>query len=326
MWSQTLNVGSKITYRTSGVHLNRAYQILEILNRQRPVSYFASRVGNLAFSMDGVGTKIDLLASAGLDWVSGWDAVAMNANDLLCVGAEPLWFLDYFCQGALDKKVFHGALKGMNRALKVLGAELVGGETAEHPGMFRKDSHYDIAGCLIGSVPAWSRDLGQILVKEGDILLGLASSGPHANGFSLIRKILPDSKFPKEVLAPTELYHPKVWPLLENSQTRKSLDGLVHITGGAFLEKMPRALPVHLAAKIEKGSWPVPPVFDFLRGRARLSFAQALGVWNMGIGFVLICNPAGVSLISRALAKKRFKFWPIGEIVKCVGNRQVMFG
>ncbi len=312
----------KTAYAKSGVDLGRAHQILKLIDKQNPISYFASTVkapssfGRLAFSVDGAGTKIDLLDKFGLHRVSGWDAVAMNANDLLCAGAKPLWFLDYFVQGKLDKKVFAQVLKGINKALKVLRADLIGGETAEHPGLFTCEASYDIGGFLVGTTPE-KITVGPKQARAGDVLLGLASSGPHANGFSLIRKTLGSrdvARHKNALLAPTRLYHPMIFPLLSNKKFKGAIHSIAHITGGAFVEKIPRALPKGLGANLVKDSWPVPAVFKMLCRRAGLSFEEAIGVWNMGIGLVLICDADRYSELQRYFKGQGIGCWKIGHV------------
>ncbi|MBI4064352.1 MAG: phosphoribosylformylglycinamidine cyclo-ligase [Elusimicrobia bacterium] len=310
----------KISYSSSGVHLGAAYDILKTVAKTsgEPVQYFASVVETgggrrLAFSADGVGTKIELLAKLKLDWISGWDCVAMNANDLLCVGAKPLWFLDYYAQGKLDKKVFGEVIRGMNKALGEIGGKLIGGETAELPGFFASPGAYDVGGFLVGEIAPGIR-LGPERVKPGDLLIGISSSGPHSNGFSLIRKAVSFAEIKKRaktMLAPTRLYHADVYPFLADPQLGQAIHSLAHITGGGFKEKMPRAINQDCRAVFYPESWNVPPIFGYLKKKTGLKDQELLGVFNMGIGFVLIADPtARQKILSRLGSEARV----IGEI------------
>lgn len=267
----------------------------------------------LAFSADGTGTKTEILRRLGLDWISGWDCVAMNANDLLCAGAQPKWFLDYYAQGRLDRKVFERVILGIKKALKVLGADLIGGETAELPGVFAEPGIYDVAGFLAGTVAAGMRP-NPNTVRPGDLVIGLPSAGPHSNGFSLIRRALswPDiRRWAKELAAPTKLYQPLVLPLLRNGKIRPAIRSLAHITGGGFVEKLPRAMGPQYQAVLRWGSWPVAPVFEFLRKKTNLTPEESCGVFNMGIGFSLIVAPDRWPLLSKHISGPSFV---IGEI------------
>ncbi|MBI4369531.1 MAG: phosphoribosylformylglycinamidine cyclo-ligase [Elusimicrobia bacterium] len=294
---------SKVSYSAGGVNLKSAYNILKTISKStgKSIRHFgsvveASHLGNgagpyrLAFSCDGVGTKIEILRRLKLHWISGWDAVAMNANDLLCVGARPLWFLDYYAQGRLQQGHFKGVLNGMQRALKEIGAELIGGETAELPGMFAEDAAYDISGFLAGVAEPTS--LAVNTINPGDLLVGLPSSGPHSNGFSLIRKIIGWSDIKSQrnsLLAPTKLYHRMVYPLI--AEVSSGIKSVAHITGGGFMEKLPRSLPVKYRAVLNRKSWREPAIFKWLRAKAGLSFEEAAGVWNLGIGLVMVVDP-----------------------------------
>lgn len=314
----------KIGYGQSGVSLGRAYQILNSLAASAPLHHFASIVDfnggsgcrKLAFSADGVGTKIELLRDFGLDATSGWDCVAMNANDLLCTGARPLWFLDYYAQGRLRPQVFNRVLGGMREALKVIGASLIGGETAELPGIFVRPEGYELAGFLVGEVEPLCRHWAVRCTQPGDLLIGLPSCGPHANGFSLIRKVLKPKeikRYAKELLAPTRLYHPDLKKIFSSKKLAHFVHAVAHITGGGFFEKLPRALGGDCAAVIEVGTWPVPPIFELIQEKARLGFTEMMGVLNMGVGLVLVINPAGLKPLRQALPAPVFT---IGKVAK----------
>ncbi|MBI2069361.1 MAG: phosphoribosylformylglycinamidine cyclo-ligase [Elusimicrobia bacterium] len=310
----------KVGYGASGVHLSSAHALLKDIARQtkQPISHFASVVSfdgfRLAFSADGVGTKVELLRASGLNWISGWDAVAMNANDLLCVGARPMWCLDYYAQGRLNRRVFGQVLHGLNKALDVLGARLVGGETAELPGLFHRPEVYDVACFLTGTIA--DHGLNPRKIRPGDVLVGWPSAGPHANGFSLIRKILTGSEVrarAKELLAPTRLYEREIRPLLADQKTKGMIRSLAHITGGGFIEKLPRAMNENCRAVLRWGSWPVPSVFGYLQKKSNLNHQEACGVWNMGIGLVAVIGQESWPKLARRLGDQVV---PIGEITR----------
>ncbi|MBI4669407.1 MAG: phosphoribosylformylglycinamidine cyclo-ligase [Elusimicrobia bacterium] len=330
----------RVAYASSGVHLGDAYELLKTITQttKRPITHFASIVPlkldfrlqtsdfRLAFSADGVGTKSEILRLLGRNWVSGWDCVAMNANDILCAGAAPLWFLDYYAQGRLDKKIFKQVLSGIQKAVVFLGAVLVGGETAEMPGLFKMPEAYDVAGFLVGKISP-PVAVGPDFVKPGDLLVGLKSSGPHSNGFSLIRKVLTFKEIKRHADAlcrPTRLYHNLVYPHLfpsplegdgrvrGPSKNFQFIHSLAHITGGGFAEKLARAIGPSCRAIVNLGAWKVPPIFRFIQDKAGLSDEKMCGVLNMGIGFVLIADPKALARLERSIKEK---FSVIGEIV-----------
>ncbi|MEO8293284.1 MAG: phosphoribosylformylglycinamidine cyclo-ligase [Actinomycetota bacterium] len=251
----------------------------------------------LAAATDGVGTKLEIARLTGrLDTV-GIDLVAMCADDVVCTGAEPLFFLDYLAVGKVIPERVASVVEGVAEGCRRAGCALLGGETAEHPGVMAEDA-FDLAGFCVGVVDEADL-LGPHLVGPDDVLIGLASSGLHANGFSLVRDALlgryglddvpPGMSRPlgEELLEPCAIYAPTV--------LRLAREGLVHaaahITGGGFTENVPRALPPGLGARIEPGSWPVPPVFDLVAEAAGASREEMVGTFNMGVGMVLVVAP-----------------------------------
>ena len=246
----------------------------------------------LVSGTDGVGTKLKLAVEAGLHDSIGIDLVAMCVNDIVVAGAEPLFFLDYYATGKLDLDVATAVIKGIAKGCELSGAALVGGETAEMPGMY-SDGDYDLAGFSVGIVEK-SAILDGRAVKPGDALIGLASSGPHSNGYSLIRKIIEVSgsalddelegrPLAEWLLAPTHIY---VKPLLSLFQ-QVPVHALAHITGGGLTENLPRVLPENTCAVINTGSWQLSPIFDWLQHSGNVETQEMYRTFNCGIGMVV---------------------------------------
>jgi phosphoribosylformylglycinamidine cyclo-ligase len=251
----------------------------------------------LVAANDGVGTKLKIAIETGLHGTIGIDLVAMCVNDLLAQGAEPLFFLDYFATGKLDVGVARSVISGIAEGCKQAGCALIGGETAEMPGMYTgKD--YDLAGFAVGAV-----ERGQILprsdVVAGDVLIGLPSSGVHSNGYSLVRRLVSEAKLSWEapapfdasramadaLLVPTRIY---VKPVLKAIRETGGIKALAHITGGGLSENLPRVLPKGIAAHVDLGTWKAPPVFGWLQQAGRLDDAEMLRTFNCGIGMILV--------------------------------------
>jgi phosphoribosylformylglycinamidine cyclo-ligase len=247
----------------------------------------------LVTGTDGVGTKLKLAFALDRHNTVGQDLVAMNVNDILVQGARPLFFLDYYACGKLDVDVAASVVEGIARGCELAGCALIGGETAEMPGRYA-DGEYDLAGFAVGVVEKSQIIDGRGIVP-GDVVLGLASSGAHSNGFSLIRKIVEVSgasylddfngrPLGEVLLAPTRIYCKQV--LAVHSQIR--LKGMAHITGGGLIENVPRVLPENTQAVIERGSWRRPPIFDWLARAGRVSENEMFRVLNNGIGLVVV--------------------------------------
>ncbi len=257
----------------------------------------------LVSGTDGVGTKLMVAFETGIHNTVGIDLVAMCANDVLAQGAEPLFFLDYFACGKLEGGMAESVIAGIAEGCRQAGCALVGGETAEMPGMY-PPGHYDLAGFVVGAV---ERD--QIMprmddMQAGDVLIGIASSGPHSNGYSLIRRIVErtglawDAASPfsnttlgEALLTPTRLYSDAALPLIRS----RSIKGLAHITGGGLTENVPRMLPKHLAARFDRTSWQKPAVFDWLQAEGKVAEDEMHRTFNMGIGLVFAAAPDAVS-------------------------------
>lgn len=273
----------------------------------------------LVSGTDGVGTKLKLaFALDGHDTV-GQDLVAMNVNDILVQGARPLYFLDYFACGRLDVEVAARVVGGIARACEIAGCALLGGETAEMPGMY-PEGEYDLAGFAVGVVEKSAIIDGRSIGK-GDAVLGLASSGPHSNGYSLVRRIVEQSgaaygdafegrTLARALLEPTRIYCKPVLEVLG----RVPIKGLAHVTGGGLLENVPRVLPEGACARIERGSWPRPPIFDWLQRMGRVDEAEMHRVFNCGIGMVAIVDAADAQRAIAAFAAQGETCHRIGAI------------
>jgi phosphoribosylformylglycinamidine cyclo-ligase len=280
---------------------------------------------------DGVGTKLKVAFAANKHNTIGIDCVAMCVNDILTCGAEPLFFLDYLATSNLDVAVAEEIVSGVSRGCEQAGCALVGGETAEMPGMY-EDKEYDIAGFAVGVVNKPDMIDGSA-VKPGDVILGLASHGLHSNGYSLVRKIVHDAGLSwtdtvpgfvgtvaEELLIPTRIYVKSVQAVL---QAGKSIHGMAHITGGGLQENIPRCLPRGVEAQITLHSWPLRPVFSWLQKQAEMTFFEASRVWNMGIGYVLIVPEEEAGEITSILTQNGESAYSIGKVIE--GEQQVTF-
>jgi len=332
---------SSLTYKGSGVDQNKADSILENFSKfqaSRPkdpnvlggIGPYAACYRLLPFingmkdpvmvtSCDGVGTKVKLA----LDWNKleglGHDLVGMNVNDLLCMGAKPLVFLDYYACGKLDSSQLTTLLKSIQSACEIAECTLVGGETAEMPGIYQ-DKDFDMAGFVVGVVDQ-EKILGQHKVKAGHIVLGIPSSGPHSNGYSLIRKIVekenlkPDQKTPfssqtwkEALLAPTLIYT----SALKNINSLVS--GLAHITGGGLLENLPRILPQNSKATILAKNWLMPELYKWILKSTQMNESELLSTFNCGYGMILTAPTENVSQIVKSIEKQGMHCHELGVI------------
>ncbi len=272
----------------------------------------------LVSSSDGVGTKLKIAQLAHKHDTVGIDAVAMNINDILCAGAEPLFFLDYIAFSKVKEEVLVDVVKGINNGCIESGCSLIGGETAQMPGMY-KVGEYDIAGFCVGAVEK-NKIIDGSGIRAGDVVIGLESSGIHSNGYSLVRKVLSANelkRMSKELLTPTRIYVKQVLSLLPD----KNIKGIAHITGGAFYDKISRILPNNVDVEIDKSSWNAPKIFRLIQNKGNVSEREMYHTLNMGIGMVLIVAPASVNSIIVKLKSQKLKSWVIGEVVK--GSKQV---
>jgi phosphoribosylformylglycinamidine cyclo-ligase len=284
----------------------------------------------LVSSTDGVGTKLRIAQAMKIHDTVGYDLVCHCVNDILVQGARPLFFLDYYATGRLRPRVMTDVIRGMARACKENGCALIGGETAEMPG-FYGDDDYDIAGFIVGVVDEPQLIEGKS-VREGDILVGLPSAGLHTNGYSLARRIFFDQlghdpqsiipgigKIGEALLQPHISYLKPLMPLVE----RRAIHAMAHITGGGLTDNIPRVLPENLDAKMKLGSWPVPPIFQFLYEKGGIDRVEMLRVFNMGIGMVLMIGPDQIDAVSKHFAQIGQSYFFIGNVVK--GSRSVVY-
>ncbi len=287
-------------------------------------NFAGMRAPVLVSSIDGVGTKLKIAFAMDRHDTVGADLVNHCINDIAVLGARPLFFLDYIGAEKLEPRVFDQILRGFTRACRAGGCALIGGETAQMPGMYRS-GEYDLAGCIVGVVDR-ARMIDGSRIKPGDVILGLPSNGLHTNGYSLARKIFfeqlrlkPSSRVAGLRLSLGEELlrtHKNYQPLLTKIPAGK-LKGLAHITGGGLIDNLPRVLPDDCDAAIEIGSWKVPAIFQMLQERGRVPRAEMYQVFNMGIGMAAIVAPNDAAAIGKQLRAK-----PIGRIVR--GHRVVM--
>ena len=285
----------------------------------------------LVAATDGVGTKVQLLAQSGRHGIAGVDLVAMCVNDLLVQGAQPLFLLDYFATSKLDPIATGAVVAGIAEGCREAGCALIGGETAEMPGHYRRGD-YDLAGFAVGAVER-ARLLPRGDVAAGDVVLGLASSGLHANGFSLVRQVMrdkglfladpapfaPGTTLASALLVATRIYVRSVLGLLEHDVVK----ALAHITGGGLLDNLPRVLPPGIMARIDAGSWHAPPVFLWLYEAARMNAEEMLRTFNCGIGLVLVVVADYADDVIRFLSEKGETVYRLGELVATDGPARV---
>ena len=328
-----------ISYKDAGVDIEAGEQLI---NRIKPFANQTKRkesIGGLGgfgslfeipekfnkpvlvSGTDGVGTKLKLAFDLNKHETIGQDLVAMCVNDILVQGAEPLFFLDYYACGKLDVDTATIIIKGIAAGCLLANCSLVGGETAEMPGMY-DDGEYDLAGFCVGAVEK-NRIINGSKVKEGNLVLGLTSSGAHSNGYSLIRKIISHSKvdlnkdFYGEKLSdvlmkPTKIYVESILSLIE----KVNVNAMAHITGGGIMENIPRILPNHLSAKINKNSWKLPSLFQWLKDEANLDDAELYRTFNCGIGMTIIVDEKDAQEASNILREFGEEVYIIGSIKK----------
>ncbi len=276
----------------------------------------------LVSGTDGVGTKLKLAFAYGRHDTVGIDLVAMSVNDVLVQGAEPLFFLDYYACGKLDNKVATDVVKGIARGCELAGCALIGGETAEMPGMYPA-GEYDLAGFCVGVVES-ERIVSGRSIKPGDAVLGLASSGAHSNGYSLIRRIIerdsPDAAMVDAIMAPTRIYVKPILKLLRSVRIK----GLAHVTGGGLAGNVPRVLPKRTRAVIRSSSWPRPPLFDWLQRKGDVAEAEMHRVFNCGIGMVAVVAAADARRAASKLRAMGETVYEIGSIEKAKGEPEVV--
>ncbi|MFH1783499.1 MAG: phosphoribosylformylglycinamidine cyclo-ligase [bacterium] len=310
------------TYKKAGVDIEAGNMLVKRLKKISPdiggfSGLFPTGRGNfLAASTDGVGTKLKIAQLSGKHDTVGIDLVAMCVNDIITVGAKPLFFLDYFATGKLNVDLAEKVIKGIARGCREAGCVLLGGETAEMPG-FYTSGEYDLAGFCVGSVTK-NDIIKTSAIKPGDAIIGLASSGVHSNGFSLVRKVFKEKKLKalsKELLKPTKIYVKDVFSAMKVA----NIKGMAHITGGGFIDNIPRILPSNCAAVINKNSWHILPIFEKIQQEGKITDQEMFRTFNMGIGMVIVVHQQDAYKILRRLPKAKV----IGRIIK--GKQQVSF-
>jgi phosphoribosylformylglycinamidine cyclo-ligase len=336
-----------MTYRDAGVDIDAGNEVVErikpAIRRTLRPEVLGGGIGGfgglfdlsdkyrepvLVSGTDGVGTKLILAKQLNRHDTIGIDLVAMCVNDVLVQGAEPLFFLDYFATGKLDVATTVDVVGGIARGCEIAGCALIGGETAEMPDMY-PPGEYDLAGFTVGAVEK-AKLIDGSRVRAGDLLIGIASSGPHSNGYSLIRKILARAGNPLDLdlggvkladalMEPTRIY---VKPVLELLSTH-DIHAMAHVTGGALVEKIIRVVPKPLGLEIDASAWPLPPVFDWLQREGNVSREEMWRTFNCGIGFVLMVAPDAVAAIDANLDRLGLAHWRIGQVTTATGDERL---
>ena len=332
---------SSLTYKDSGVDITKGNQLIE---RIKPIAKSTFRPGVLAglggfgamfeipldkyknpvliSGTDGVGTKLKVAEMLNKHDTIGIDLVAMCVNDLIVQGAEPLFFLDYFATGSLNPDIATSVIEGIGEGCRQSGCSLIGGETAEMPGMYSGED-YDLAGFCVG-IAEKSRIIDGSKVSEGDHIVALGSSGPHSNGYSLIRKVLekstPTNEQLNSLIEPTRIYVKSILSLLNTLPVH----AISHITGGGLLENIPRVLPEHLAAKLDPASWTQPEIFQWLQDQGNIATSEMYRVLNCGVGMVVVISRESSNEAINHLNSCGENAWLIGEVVQFDGQQVVI--
>jgi len=350
--STPTSANSPLTYRDAGVDIDAGNELVERIKPLVKRSFRPEVMGGLGgfgalFDLsnkyrepvlvsgtDGVGTKLKLAQQLGRHDTIGIDLVAMCVNDVLVQGAEPLFFLDYFATGKLDIDTAAAVVGGIANGCTEAGCALIGGETAEMPDMYAP-GEYDLAGFTVAAVEKSELKDGSA-VQQGDVLIGIASSGPHSNGYSLVRRIYERAGSPTDVvledgvklvdalMAPTRLYVKPLLSLLKSHGT--AIHGMAHITGGGLTENIIRVVPEGLGLTIDASSWTLPPVFQWLQREGNVADSEMWRTFNCGIGFVLLVPADQVGAINGALDALELAHWQIGEVVPATGSERVHIG
>lgn len=332
-----------LTYKDSGVDKEAGYREVQLIKsfiKKTHIPGVLSELGGfsglfqldmtgmtepvLVSGTDGVGTKLKLAFLTDRHDTIGEDCVAMCANDILCQGAKPLFFLDYIATGKLVPEKMASIVEGVANGCVKAGCALIGGETAEMPG-FYNDGEYDVAGFVVGVVDKSKIITGES-IEEGDLIIGLPSSGLHSNGFSLVRKLVLEKlgldldqfhpelgkTLGEELLTPTRIYRDPVYEIVEKYKVK----GMSHITGGGFYENIPRMLPEGLRAKVDIGTIDTPAIFRLIQSWGNIDEEEMYGTFNMGVGMVLAASPAETEGIIEFLKRRGEEFYVLGEVIK----------
>jgi phosphoribosylformylglycinamidine cyclo-ligase len=338
-----------LSYRDAGVNIDAGNEFVEKIKSSVASTNRPGVMGNLGgfgglFELpegykqpvlvsgtDGVGTKLKLAIDLRKHDTIGIDLVAMCVNDILVLGAEPLYFLDYYATGELDTEIAASVVEGIAEGCRQSNAALIGGETAEMPGMYAKGD-YDLAGFCVGVVEK-QKIIDGSKVKTGDVMIAIASSGPHSNGYSLVRKIIEvnnadinasfgenEQTLGDALLAPTRIYVKTIHQLLETFD----IHAMAHITGGGLLENIPRVLPDNAQAVVDTDSWQLPDVFQWLQENGKVEINEMYRTFNCGVGMVLIVDADEADAIVSMLVKNGDSAWQLGRI-EAGDNKQVIF-
>lgn len=336
---------TKTTYKNSGVDIDAQDNALKEVKKLAKKSFTKNVVSEIGLfgglysidkdrilvaSADGVGTKIKIAIASSIYHTVGQDLVNHCVNDILAQGAKPLFFLDYFAAGKLEPKVLVEVVKGLSKACQENNCSLIGGETAEMPGIY-EEGDFDLAGFIVGI--AERKNILPREVKAGDILIALPSTGLHTNGYSLVRKLFFEKLNLKiddyvkdiggkvgEVLLKT---HRSYFKSIKGILTDNNLKAIAHITGGGITDNLPRVLPEGICAEIRRGSWEIPPLFKFIQEKGEVEEQEMFRVFNMGVGLILVCHKKGVESIIAHLKKCKEKPFVIGKLIK--GNKGVSY-
>ncbi|WP_394261969.1 phosphoribosylformylglycinamidine cyclo-ligase [Moraxella boevrei] len=345
-----MNSNQSLSYKDAGVDIDAGEALIQRIKSVAKATARSEVIGGLGgfgalyripqgykspllvSGTDGVGTKLKLALDLNQHDTIGQDLVAMCVNDLLVCGAEPLFFLDYYATGKLDVDVAESVIKGIGDGCLLSNCALIGGETAEMPGMYH-GGDYDLAGFCVGVVEEDEVITGEN-VGQGDVLIGMASSGVHSNGYSLVRKVIEvsntdlktaelDGKPLKDVLlAPTRIYV-KAINALQKHLGNANIHAMAHITGGGLTENLPRVLPDDLSAEINLNSWEFPPVFKWLQQKGNIEQMEMVRTFNCGVGFVVVVPAEKCDEAIEFLNKQGETAWQIGQITKRADNAVV---
>ena len=334
---------SKEAYAVAGVDIHLANEVKGTVGQQARATFRPEVIGSgffgsmfqlkgydepvLVSSVDGVGTKLKIASLLGKNDTVGMDIVNHCVNDILCCGAEPLFFLDYIAMGKLVPKQVEAIISGLVQACREVGCSLIGGETAEMPGIY-SEMNYDLVGFIVGVVERKNIIGGSSIVPD-DVILGLPSSGLHTNGYSLVRRVFGIDANPsrlnefypelgkslgEELLQVHHCYYPQLKPALP------LIKGIAHITGGGFVGNIPRILPQDLAAHLHNDSWDILPIFKLIQENGNIKEAEMYQVFNMGIGMTLVCSPQQVATIVSILPQAK----TVGKIIKRESEERVI--
>ena len=332
----------KDTYAAAGVNIDAAIKIKELIGKHARSTHRPEVLSGIGFfgglfefkefkqpvlvsSVDGVGTKLKIANALAKHDTIGVDLVNHCVNDILTCGAEPLFFLDYIAMGKLVPEQVEAIVQGLAQACRDAGCALIGGETAEMPGLYAGED-YDLVGFIVGVVEK-DKLLPAKTIAVGDTIVGLPSSGLHTNGYSLVRKIFGEAKpaldayYPElgrtlgeALLEPHRCYYQQLKPLIP------MIKGMAHITGGGLIDNVPRVLPQGLVAKFSSQAWIIPPLFQLIQQRGNVDRSEMFRVFNMGIGMVVICSPNHVNQLTQAIPEAKV----IGDVVKQTGQARVI--